>query len=577
METSERERLVAELVSPGGEFEIVPREINGIPMRVYATGPTTLREVVEASRSFGDGDFLVYRNERWTYAEHYRLVARIAASLREREGLVRGDRVAIAMRNYPEWSAVFWAVQAAGMIAVPLNAWWTGDELVYGLRDCGAKLLFADAERTEVLAPHRHELPDLALVEVRGAGAPSGARSFESFVEESPAVAELPQLEVDADDDATILYTSGTTGRPKGAVGSHRNHITNMLNTLLGRRVATELAPAAPDPAAQPQQGLLLTFPLFHIAGLNSLTFAFLTGTKVATMYRWNAVEAAELINRERLTSAAGVPTVMRDLVERGEALAGLEGINMGGAPIPPELIRRIDETFASAVTPRNGYGLTETTSAVVNNAGPEYLARPDSVGRCVPGADLRVVDPATGHDLPDGEIGELWFRGPNVVRGYWNNPQATAEAFVDGWFRTGDLGRVHDGWVYVVDRLKDVVIRGGENVYCAEVEGVLFEHPAVADVAVVGVPHPSLGEEVAAVVVLREGEHAGGEDLRAYVAQRLAAFKVPAHVVFRSEPLPRTATGKIVKRDLRRQLVAGGERPQAPPADSPAESGAPQ
>ena len=258
----------------------------------------------------------------------------------------------------------------------------------------------------------------------------------------------------------------------------------------------------------------------------------------------------------------------MRQLVEAAAAdpsrLSSLAGISMGGTPVPPDLIGHIDADFASLVAPANGYGLTETTSAVVSNSGADYVARPDSVGRCVPGADVRVVDPATGEDCAEGDVGELWFRGPNIVRGYWNNPGATAAAFTDGWFHTGDLGRVSDGWVYVVDRLKDVVIRGGENIYCAEVEAALFEHPAVGDVAIVGVPHESLGEEAVAVVHLREGATATADDLRAHVRERLASFKVPAHVVFRDEPLPRTPSGKVLKRDLRGPVAAqvrGGEQ----------------
>jgi long-chain acyl-CoA synthetase len=224
----------------------------------------------------------------------------------------------------------------------------------------------------------------------------------------------------------------------------------------------------------------------------------------------------------------------------------------MGGAPVPPALIDRIEATFDLPVAPANGYGLTETTSAVVANSGSDYLSRPDSVGCCQPGTDVRVVDPASGEDVPEGDVGELWFRGPNTVRGYWNNPEATAAAFTGGWFRTGDLGRVAGGWVYVVDRMKDVVIRGGENIYCAEVEAALFDHPAIEDATVVGIPHESLGEEAVAVVVPREGASVTAGNLQQHVANRLASFKVPAHVVFRSEPLPRTQSGKVLKRDLR-------------------------
>ncbi|MER7014717.1 class I adenylate-forming enzyme family protein [Saccharopolyspora sp. NPDC000359] len=552
MGQDERERLLAELTGPGGDFEIATREVGGIPMRVYTGGPATLRDVVLFSRGHGARDFLVYEDFRCSFAEHFRLVAGLARCLREEYGLAPGDRVAIAMRNFPEWSIVFWAIQAAGLIAVPLNAWWTDAELRYGLTDSGAALVFADAERAALIDR------GIPVVQVRGGAPAPGARGWSELVASLPADAELPEAAPDPDDDATIMYTSGTTGRPKGAVGTHRNHCTNLLNTVVGRRVQAALANGGVFPplgaADGPQPGALLTFPLFHIAGLTSLCFATLAGVKLATLHRWDRAVAARLIRAEGLSTAAGVPTVIRDLVEEGEAVRQLDGVNMGGAPIPPDLVHRIGG-LGTGVAPASGYGLTETTSAVTTNAGVDYLDRADSVGRCVPGADLRVVDPATGEDLPDGEIGELCFRGPNIVRGYWNNPEATAESFTDGWFRTGDLGYVQDGWVHVVDRLKDVVIRGGENVYCAEVEAALFEHPAVLDCAVVGLPHPKLGEEVAAVVNLRS--EVATTELQEHVAARLAAFKVPAHVVVRPDPLPRTPTGKVLKRQLREHLSA--------------------
>ncbi|MEV0054027.1 class I adenylate-forming enzyme family protein [Saccharopolyspora shandongensis] len=549
MPEDQRRRLLAELTGPGGEFEIVPQDVGGVPMRVYAKGPTTLRDVALFSQGYGARDFLVYDGYRCTYAEHYRLVAGLARSLREEYGLVSGDRVAIAMRNYPEWVPIFWAIQAAGLVAVPLNAWWTDAELRFGLTDCGAKLVFADSQRTALLDR------DIPVVEVRGGDPAPGVRSWAELLASLPADADLPDVAIGPDDDATILYTSGTTGRPKGAIGTHRNHCTNLLNTVVNRRLQAALANGGEFPplGEGPQPGVLLTFPMFHIAGLTTLYFGTLAGAKLATMYRWDREAAARLIKTEGLTSAAGVPTVMRDLVEQGDAVAGLDGVNMGGAPIPPDLVQRIG-AFGTGVAPSNGYGLTETTSAVVSNAGADYLARSNSVGRCMPGADLRVVDPATAEDAAPGEIGELWFRGPNIVRGYWNNPQATAESFTDGWFHTGDLGYVEDDWVYVVDRLKDVVIRGGENVYCAEVEAALYEHPEVADVAVIGLPHPTLGEEVAAVMNLHSA--VSEEELRSHVAARLAAFKVPAHVVVRAEALPRTPTGKVLKRQLREQIT---------------------
>jgi long-chain acyl-CoA synthetase len=556
-------RLSARFTAPGGPFELVEREVRGVPMRVYSGGPQTLRDMAMAAAAFGDRTFLVYQDQRWTFAEHLRQVLGLANHLRDEHGLRPGDRVAVSMRNYPEWAPVLFASWVAGLVVVPLNAWWTAPELQYALADSGARLLVADAERTALLAPHRAEL-GIPMIEVRGAGEPAeGVSAWADVLAGLDPAATAPDVAVDPEDDATIMYTSGTTGRPKGAVGTHRNHCTNIMNTVLGGFVAQAAlnggVPPTPDPAA-PQPGALNTFPLFHIAGLTGLLFTALGGAKHVSQYRWDATEALELVAREGLTGVSGVPTVMRQLVEAAAhepgKLATLAGISMGGTPVPPDLIGRIDANFASVVAPANGYGLTETTSAVVANSGADYVARPDSVGRCAVGTDVRVVDPATGEDVPDGDVGELWFRGPNVVRGYWNNPEATAAAFTDGWFHTGDLGKVEQGWVYVVDRLKDVVIRGGENIYCAEVEAALFEHPAVEDVAIVGVPHESLGEEAVAVVHLRPGATAGAGDLQAHVRERLAGFKVPSHVVFRTDPLPRTQSGKVLKRDLRTEVV---------------------
>ncbi|MCF7550529.1 class I adenylate-forming enzyme family protein [Pseudonocardia sp. WMMC193] len=551
---SVRTAAMALLTAPGGEFALVDAQVRGVPWRVFERGPHTLRELAEfAAGTWGERVFTVYGHERVTYAEHAAQVRGLAALLRAEYGLERGDRVAVTMRNHPEWAPWFYACMVSGLVIVPLNAWWTGPELRYALEDCEAALVVADGERAASLGD-----PGIPMIEVRGTG--GAGRPWAEVLARVDRDAPLPDVVVDPDDDATILYTSGTTGRPKGAVGTHRNHCTNILNTLLGARVSATIAnggvPPEPDPAA-PQTGALCTFPLFHIAGITSLTFTPLVGGKLATQYRWDPDEALELVRREQLTGVSGVPTVGRQFLEHAAGRPGLEtltALSMGGASIPPDLIGRVDAQFTSAVAPANGYGLTETTSAVVANSGADYVRHPDSVGRCQPGTDLRVVDPGTGEDAPEGEVGELWFRGPNVVRGYWNNPEGTAAAFTDGWFHTGDLGYVREGWVFVVDRMKDVVIRGGENIYCAEVEAALFEHPAVADVAIVGVPHERLGEQAVAVVTTRAEVTAA--QLQQHVRERLAEFKVPERVVFRAEPLPRTPSGKVLKRELRTEVA---------------------
>ena len=566
-EPPDRQALMRRFTAPGAPFEIGERLVRGLTMRVFTTGPQTLRDIALSIGAFGDRPFVAYGGERWTYAEQAAIIAGLARCLRDEYGLRKGDRLAVSMRNYPEWTPLFWASAQLGTVLVPLNAWWTGPELRYALADATPRVIVADAERATLIAPYLSELDgEPALIEVRGGGQPAaGARRWEDLLASLDPAAEPPDEQVDPDDDATILYTSGTTGRPKGAIGTHRNHVTNLLNTALSALVSATIVndgePPAPDPAA-PQPASLCTFPLFHIAGITGLGFTALSGSRMVTQYKWNLDEARKIIQAERLSGVSGVPSVLRQLVADAAEHPGdyesLLGIAMGGAPIPPDLVTRIGGgTFAMPVAASNGYGLTETTSAVVANTGADYQARPDSVGRPAAGTDVRVVDPATGEDVGEGEVGELWFYGPNIVRGYWNNPKATAEAFTGGWFHTGDLGRIDDGWVYVVDRLKDVVIRGGENIYCAEVEAALFEHPGIDDVAVLGVPDPRNGEEAVAVIVPAAGADLTADEVRRHVGERLAAFKVPAYVVLRSEPLPRTASGKVLKRDLRSAVVS--------------------
>ena len=555
-EVLDRREAQDQVVSENPYFALESIEVRGIPWRVYRNAPGSMREVLEATAAFGDRPFLVYEDQRWSYAEHLRIVAGLARRWSS-WGVTKGDRVAIAMRNYPEWVMSFWAVQALGAVAVPLNAWWTGDELAYALGDSKPKLLVADAERAQRVAARRAELGFERVIAVRARHAPPvGVLSWEAELAELDPAATLPEVAIEPEDDATIMYTSGTTGSPKGAIATQRNHITNLRNTELAGAVALEMLGIA-MPADPPQTNSLQVFPFFHIGGLSGLYICTALGAKLCLMYKWDTAEAVDIIQKESVNSAAMVPTLLRRLLEyAGEhdiALESLGGMAAGGAPVPADLIRRMEHQFERRVSPANGYGLTETTSAVVANSGTEYFAHPDSVGRPAPGADLRIVDPTTGQDQAAGSVGELWFRGPNVVRGYWNKPADTAASFTDGWFHTGDLGYVDgDGLVYVVDRLKDVIIRAGENVYCAEVEAVFFEHPAVADVALIGVPHESWGEEVVAVVEPHAGTTVTEAELQEHVAGRLARFKVPTRIHFVTEPLPRTATGKVLKRDLR-------------------------
>jgi long-chain acyl-CoA synthetase len=547
------------LTAPGSRFELDEVRIRGIDTRVWKHCPPTLRAVLEHARSHGERTWLVYEDERTSYEEGCRRAAALARVLVERFDVRPGDRVAIAMRNYPEWPLAFFAAAAVGAIVVPLNAWLTGEELEYALSDSGSCLLIADAQRARILEPVLSGLSLRATLVVRPEGEPSpGLLAWQDVVIEANE-AELPPTALAPDDDATLFYTSGTTGKPKGALGTHRNICTNLMSSAFSQargvlRRGREL-PSGPIPPA----ATLLSVPFFHVTGCHSVLVASTwAGNKLVMMHRWNPERALELIEREGITGFGGVPSMVWQVLESPDFeqrdTSTVTHIGYGGAPAAPELVRRIREAFP-AVTASNGYGLTETSAITTTNNSVDYESKPDSVGVPVPICDVKVVD-EKGRELARGEVGELWIRGPNVVRGYWGRPEATAESISDGWLHSGDLARIdEEGFVYILDRAKDMLIRGGENVYCVEVEDVLFAHPEVMDAAVVGIPHRVLGEEVGAAVQLRPGSYASEESLRKHVGVHLAAFKVPVQIVLRPEPLPRNANGKILKRQLKQEL----------------------
>jgi long-chain acyl-CoA synthetase len=542
-------RPEAALTAPGAPFEVVRGEDGGL---LYAGGPRTLREFVEATWAFGDQPFLVAATGTYSYREFFAAASALARRFVEVYGLRPGDRAVVAMRNHPEWQIAFWATQLAGLVAVPLNAWWTEDEFAYALDDCSPRVLLVDGERLPRVDAWRRRA-GVPVVVFHGEGTPGeGVERYEDFEAPDPLAAP-PGVEVRAEDDATIIYTSGTTGRPKGAVATQLAQAGAAHNPRF-YAAASALANGV-LPGQGPAPVVLMTFPFFHVAAFTTLYATMAAGGALVLMRKWDAEEALALIERHRVTHYSGVPTTALQLLDAAERAGGeletLTHLNTGGAAAPPNLMARLRARYGQRIEPRTGYGLTETSGGVLANFGPGYRENPGSVGRPTPATEVRIARP-DGHELPEGEVGELWLRGQALVRGYWNNPDATAAAFHDGWFRTGDLATVRDGRVSIVDRLKDMVIRGGENVYCVEVEAVLHDHPDVADAAVLGVPHPVLGEEVAAVVQLRAAATVTVDELRAHVGKTLAAFKVPAHVLVRDEPVPRNPTGKILKRELR-------------------------
>ncbi|MEU5865255.1 MULTISPECIES: class I adenylate-forming enzyme family protein [unclassified Nonomuraea] len=545
-------QVQAQLTGPGQLFET--EEIGDAGVRTWKHAPGHFRALLEISRFHGEQVFLAYEDEHITFEEHFRRAATLANRLVDEYGVTKGDRVAIAMRNYPEWVVSFSAALAAGAIAVPLNAWWTEAELAYGVSDSGAKVLIADGERAVRLAS-----TGVPMIVTRGE-VPEGARPFGDVLGEVTADVRLPDVELSPEDPATIFYTSGTTGRPKGALGSHRNLGQSPMTVAYGLMRSLTMAGKDAGAAAGVRRVTLLTVPLFHVTGcFSGMTTSMFTGGGVVLMYKWDPEQALRLIERERVTTMIGVPTNAWQLMSHPDFgkydLSSLTTLGYGGAPAPPKLLERITTNLPDRA-PSNGYGMTETTALAIGNGGAEYHARPDSIGMPSAVVDVRVVDPM-GAELPAGEVGELCVRGPNVIMGYWNQPEATAQTFVDGWLHTGDLARIdEEGFVYIVDRAKDMVIRGGENVYCAEVEAALFEHPAVDDAAVIGVPHDELGEEVGAVIRQAPGRSVTAEELRSFLAGRIAKFKIPVHVWFREGELPRNPGGKILKTHLRREIL---------------------
>jgi long-chain acyl-CoA synthetase len=559
------------LLAPGAPYELHEVVIGGRPVRCYRNAPPHLRAVFESMRQYADRDAVVYETGRLTYAQQHAQVAALAWALRDRFGVTNGDRVVLAMRNLPEFVIAFWACQVTGAVAVPLNAWWTGPELAWAIRDAAPALAVMDGERWQRLRESGGASSSgLPVIVTRAGDEPPGAIPWREVVPgDAAGEAELPPCHIAPDDPATILYTSGTTGRSKGAVGTGRNHCSLLMaagfQAEVGRLTAAPPAAELPAPEPPAPPALLNPFPFFHIGGLSSMYCAGAGGVKQVLLYKWDTATALELCARERVTNLAVVPTMLRRLLEapgdHSRDLSAVTAIGIGGGPGSAELAGPVTARFGPGISVNHGYGLTETTSSACQHNGTSFLARPDSVGLPTPGTEVRIVA-EDGGDQPAGTAGEIWVRGPQVVTGYWHDPAATAAAFTGGWFRSGDIGAVDEaGYLHVLDRVKDVIIRGGENVYPAEVEAVLQDHPAVAEVAVIGLPDRDLGEIVAAVVVPAAGAAVGAGELREYAGRRLAAFKTPAVVVVRDTPLPRNATGKSLKRELRAELESPSSR----------------
>ena len=551
---------IMEMMAPGAKYEIATKTIKGIEQKVFLNIPENMAGLYEEGLAFADETFLVYENDRWTYKQTWLRAARIAQNLQEKFSIQKGDRIALASRNYPEWIATYMAVTMIGAVIVPMNSWWLGKELEFGLEDSGAKLLFGDQQRIESMSDSLQKLAVKAVAIRCPQLANENIVCIESLMNDWQN-AKAPQVLVEADDWATLFYTSGSTGNPKGVVSTHRNVLSQVYSINFGVRAMAFLSGVDMNKDKKPS-AMLLPLPLFHVTGCNvQFLPSFLVGRKLVMMYKWDAGKALELIEREKITAMTGVPTMGQDLIEHPDFskrdISSLKEVGAGGAPKPPEQVRNMAKK-APQLRAGIGYGLTEVNGAVASIGGADYLKYPESCGKAIPPLTSIKIVAEDGSDAALGVWGEVCIKGALVMQGYWKRPEATAEVLTtDGWFKTGDIGYLNaEGFLFLVDRAKDIVIRGGENIGCAEVEGAIALHPAVMEVAVYGVPDERLGEVVAATVMLKANAELNENELKKFLKDKIAAFKQPEYVFFQKEPLLRGATEKIYKKGIREQAV---------------------
>ena len=554
---------VAQLTGAGAPWEIGVEAIDGIDYLTYLKAPRNLQELFAPARAHGDKEAVVYEGERWTFNQLLQQADSISRQLLQRQGLRKGDRVAIAMRNYPEWLSAFIGITSAGLVAVPLNSWGRREELEYGLRDSGSRVVFCDQQRLDHIAPNLAELDTFAVL-VRGEAEPAGDRacSLATFLQGAEHAQPPTEVALQPEDDAMIVYTSGTTGNPKGAVSTHF-----ALGQAIYNFECTAIAAAMADPGpvgkmleAGFEQTAMLVVPLFHVSGLHSVFLLSLrAGRRVVMMYKWDVARALQLIEQERVTMMTAVPTMTMEMLSsplwEQTDTASLFGIGGGGTASPPTLAEQIRRLKPDSF-PGTGWGLTESNAVGASFTGAAYLDNPRAAGLPHPIVALKFLD-EDGHTAAAGQPGQIWIKVASHFKEYWGRPDATAETLRDGWVDSGDIGYLDDdGFLYISDRAKDMVIRGGENIYCAEIENVAHGLPAVVDAAAFGVPHPTLGEELVLTLRVRPDSALDAAAVKAHFGAHLAAFKVPAHVALQTEELPKNASGKTLKRVLKQAFL---------------------
>ncbi|MCY3883323.1 MAG: class I adenylate-forming enzyme family protein [Gammaproteobacteria bacterium] len=575
-------QATTDVTAPGQPYETRVVEVGSVDYIGFVNAPQNLRELYRNGLKFANQDFYVYQDERYTYADAWKLAAQVANRLIE-SGVCPGDRVGISFRNYPEWIWTFMGITSMGGIAVAMNAWWSTEEMIYGIRDSGLNTLFVDQQRFDQIRDHIDELR-LNVVTVRAQEQPAST-TWTEWLGDAPS--DMPDVDIPEQSPATLLYTSGSTAHPKGVLSTHLA-ITNALmgwesGGFIGMRAfqlrtqqerqehSEELQIDANEPepdSDQPDQSVtpsvpstILSVPLFHVTGLTvQMLTSFRSGRKLVGMYKWDVEEALRIIQDEQISSFNGVPTMAWELAQspklKNYDLTSLKSAGGGGAPMAPEQARQIDSKLAKGGQ-GTGWGMTETQGLATSIGGEVFNERPTSCGRAIPPlVKVRAIDDEGNH-LGPGETGELCIWGVMNFQEYWKQPDATAETLRDGWVLTGDIGHLDaDGYVYITDRKKDIILRGGENIGCQEVEAVLYEHPEVLECSVFGIPDERLGETVAAVVCTQEDANLSKSELQAFAQEHLAKFQVPERIWIQTERLPRTASEKIFKRGIREHIL---------------------